>query len=144
MGKGTIGINPFHTDRSLMSPVAVAGLLATVVAFTDSKGCKLIAFTLFVAHAQPHVVIVNVYSYPGSISLDALLYCHGHVPRKLLLRDGCNRTKLTTSSTPQRFLITFDEDGNLLPVTVRVGQVSRVRSFQLARSGTERKGECRR
>jgi 26S proteasome regulatory subunit N1 len=36
MGKGTIGINPFHTDRSLMSPVAVAGLLATIVSFTDS------------------------------------------------------------------------------------------------------------
>ena len=36
MGKGTIGINPFHTDRSLMSPVAVAGLLATIISFTDS------------------------------------------------------------------------------------------------------------
>lgn len=41
MGKGTIGINPFHSDRSLMSPVAVAGLLATVIAFTDSAGRKL-------------------------------------------------------------------------------------------------------
>ncbi|GAA5863067.1 hypothetical protein JCM3774_001410 [Rhodotorula dairenensis] len=38
MGKGTIGINPFHTDRSLMSPVAVCGLLATLVAFTDPRG----------------------------------------------------------------------------------------------------------
>lgn len=40
LGKGTIGINPFHTDRSLMSPVAVAGLLATIVAFTDTTGCE--------------------------------------------------------------------------------------------------------
>ena len=40
MGKGTIGINPFHTDRSLMSPVAVAGLLATIIAFTDTNGCE--------------------------------------------------------------------------------------------------------
>ena len=40
MGKGTIGINPFFSDRSIMSRVAVAGLLATVTAFTDSKGCK--------------------------------------------------------------------------------------------------------
>ncbi|GJN93258.1 hypothetical protein Rhopal_006305-T1 [Rhodotorula paludigena] len=38
MGKGTIGVNPFHTDRSLMSPVAVCGLLATLVAFTDARG----------------------------------------------------------------------------------------------------------
>ena len=40
MGKGTIGINPFHTDRFLMSPVAVAGLLSTLMAFTDCRGCK--------------------------------------------------------------------------------------------------------
>ncbi|GAA5826816.1 hypothetical protein JCM11251_002904 [Rhodosporidiobolus azoricus] len=38
MGKGTIGVNPFHTDRSLMSPVAVCGLLATLVSFTDTRG----------------------------------------------------------------------------------------------------------
>ncbi|KAF8624967.1 hypothetical protein AX15_005608 [Amanita polypyramis BW_CC] len=38
MGKGTIGINPFFCDRSIMSRVAVAGLLATLTAFTDSKG----------------------------------------------------------------------------------------------------------
>ncbi|GAA6024580.1 hypothetical protein JCM10207_008663 [Rhodosporidiobolus poonsookiae] len=41
MGKGTIGVNPFHTDRSLMSPVAVCGLLATLVAFTDTRGFVL-------------------------------------------------------------------------------------------------------
>ena len=39
MGKGTIGINPFHSDRSLMSKTAVAGLLATLVAFTEAKEC---------------------------------------------------------------------------------------------------------
>lgn len=37
MGKGMIGINPFHTDRNLMSPIAVAGLLSTITAFTDAK-----------------------------------------------------------------------------------------------------------
>lgn len=40
MGKGTIGINPFHSDRNLMSRTAVAGLLATVLAFTDAKECE--------------------------------------------------------------------------------------------------------
>jgi hypothetical protein len=33
------------------------------------------------------------------------------------------RLKLTTFLLLQRFLITFDEEGNLLPATVRVGQV---------------------
>lgn len=40
MGKGTIGLNPFFCDRNIMSPSAVAGLLATLTAFTDSKACK--------------------------------------------------------------------------------------------------------
>lgn len=37
MGKGTISVNPFHTDRSLMSPLAVAGLLTAFTACTDAK-----------------------------------------------------------------------------------------------------------
>jgi len=41
MGKGAIGVNPFHTDRQLMSPTAVAGLLATMMSFTDSKALVL-------------------------------------------------------------------------------------------------------
>ena len=42
MGKGTIGLNPFFADRSVMSKPAVAGLLATLTAFTDAKSCTLI------------------------------------------------------------------------------------------------------
>ncbi|KAG6868638.1 hypothetical protein C0993_012682 [Termitomyces sp. T159_Od127] len=41
MGKGTIGLNPFFCDRSIMSRPAVAGLLATITAFTDAKGFVL-------------------------------------------------------------------------------------------------------
>lgn len=37
MGKGTLSINPFHTDRQVISPVATAGLLATMVAMIDPK-----------------------------------------------------------------------------------------------------------
>ena len=40
MGKGTITINPFFHDRQIMSRTAVAGLLSTILAFTDAKGCK--------------------------------------------------------------------------------------------------------
>lgn len=39
MGKGTIGINPFFSDRSIMSRPAVAGLLTVLTAFTDAKSC---------------------------------------------------------------------------------------------------------
>ncbi|KAJ6463793.1 armadillo-type protein [Mycena vitilis] len=37
MGKGTIGLSPFFSDRSIMSRPAMAGLLATLTAFTDAK-----------------------------------------------------------------------------------------------------------
>ncbi|THH01280.1 hypothetical protein EW026_g1377 [Hermanssonia centrifuga] len=41
MGKGTITINPFFHDRQIMSRTAVAGLLATLLAFTDAKSFVL-------------------------------------------------------------------------------------------------------
>lgn len=37
MGKGTLSINPFHTDRQVLSRVAAAGLLATTIAMIDPK-----------------------------------------------------------------------------------------------------------
>ena len=37
MGKGTMTINPFHTDRQVLSRVSTAGLLAVMVAMIDPK-----------------------------------------------------------------------------------------------------------
>ena len=37
MGKGTMTINPFHTDRQVLSHVAVAGLLTVMLAMIDAK-----------------------------------------------------------------------------------------------------------
>jgi len=37
MGKGTLTLYPYFLDRTIMSRTAVAGLLATVIAFTDAK-----------------------------------------------------------------------------------------------------------
>ncbi|KAK6526770.1 proteasome regulatory particle base subunit [Arthrobotrys megalospora] len=37
MGKGTIGVNPFHADRQVMSRVSVAGLLTVLVSLVDAK-----------------------------------------------------------------------------------------------------------
>ncbi|KAK7081933.1 26S proteasome non-ATPase regulatory subunit 2 [Halocaridina rubra] len=78
LGKGTMTLSPYHSNRQLMSPVAVAGLLATCVAFLDTK-----------------TLILGKSHY--------LLYC------------------LTTAIQP-RMLVTFDEQLNPLPVSVRVGQ----------------------
>lgn len=37
MGKGTMSINPFHSDRQILSRVAAAGLLTVLVAMIDAK-----------------------------------------------------------------------------------------------------------
>ncbi|KAK3851430.1 hypothetical protein Pcinc_041919 [Petrolisthes cinctipes] len=78
LGKGTMTLSPYHSNRQLMSPVAVAGLLSTCLAFLDTK-----------------TLILGKSHY--------LLYC------------------LTTAIQP-RMLVTFDEQLNPLPVSVRVGQ----------------------
>jgi 26S proteasome regulatory subunit N1 len=44
LGKGTLTLSPYHSDRQLMSPVALAGLMATLVAFLDVKNSELILF----------------------------------------------------------------------------------------------------
>ncbi|TKA79347.1 26S proteasome regulatory subunit rpn-1 [Cryomyces minteri] len=37
MGKGTLSLNPFHTDRQVLSRVAAAGLLTVLVSLIDAK-----------------------------------------------------------------------------------------------------------
>jgi len=39
MGKGTLSLNPFHNDRSVLSRVATAGLLTVLVSLIDAKSC---------------------------------------------------------------------------------------------------------
>jgi 26S proteasome regulatory subunit N1 len=56
MGKGTIGINPFFSDRNIMSRSAVAGLLATLTAFTDAK-----AFVLDKYHWMLYFLVTAMY-----------------------------------------------------------------------------------
>ncbi|TCD68746.1 proteasome regulatory particle base subunit [Steccherinum ochraceum] len=56
MGKGTITINPFFADRQIMSKTAVAGLLATLTAFTDAK-----AFVLDKYHWMLYFLVTAMY-----------------------------------------------------------------------------------
>ncbi|XP_017467769.1 PREDICTED: 26S proteasome non-ATPase regulatory subunit 2 [Rhagoletis zephyria] len=37
LGKGTLTLSPYHSDRQLMNPMAVAGLMATLVSLLDVK-----------------------------------------------------------------------------------------------------------
>lgn len=41
MGKGTLSLSPFHTDRSVLSRVAASGLLTTLISLVDAKSFVL-------------------------------------------------------------------------------------------------------
>jgi hypothetical protein len=74
MGKGTIGINPFFSDRNIMSRPAIAGLLATIMAFTDAKACESSRFDSF------ERILMSTHSRARQVSLDAVLPRNCHVP----------------------------------------------------------------
>lgn len=79
MGKGTIGLNPFFSDRNIMSRPAVAGLLATLTAFTDAKACES-----YMLHPRRHQTQVRTRrSRTRQASLDAVLPRDCHVPAVL-------------------------------------------------------------
>ena len=50
MGKGTVTLNPFHSNRQLMSPSAVAGLFATCFTFLDVKNSKCFSFFFVISY----------------------------------------------------------------------------------------------
>ena len=46
MGKGTITLNPYHSNHLLWSRVAVSGLLTVLIAMTSSKNSIFLSFFL--------------------------------------------------------------------------------------------------
>ncbi|XP_051174132.1 26S proteasome non-ATPase regulatory subunit 2 [Leptopilina boulardi] len=61
LGKGTLTLSPYHSDRQLLSPVALAGLLATLIGFLDVKNIILgrshyLLYTLAAA-MQPRMLV---------------------------------------------------------------------------------------
>ncbi|XP_026137272.1 26S proteasome non-ATPase regulatory subunit 2-like [Carassius auratus] len=61
LGKGTLTLCPYHSDRQLMSQVAVAGLLTVLVSFLDVKNIILgkSHYVLYglVAAMQPRMLV---------------------------------------------------------------------------------------
>jgi len=56
MGKGTLTLYPYFLDRTIMSRTAVAGLLATLIAFTDAK-----SFVLDKYHWMLYYLVPSMY-----------------------------------------------------------------------------------
>ena len=99
LGKGTMSLSPYHSNRQLMSPVAVAGLLATCMAFLDCKTRELLL--LLSLNEMPTIISNNIecksWMWMGVIAWSVLsLYPH--------LRD----------LALFKFLIAFDAQKGLL------------------------------
>lgn len=101
LGKGTLSLSPYHSDRQLMCPVAVAGLLATLVSFLDVKNSKSTTRIVLVGKSKFKVAPLFVIAV-------------------ILGRSHYLLYSLATAMQP-RMLVTFDEDLNQLTVPVRVG-----------------------
>ncbi|KAJ1568792.1 proteasome regulatory particle base subunit, partial [Cladochytrium tenue] len=56
MGKGTLTINPFHSNKMLLSSVGAAGLFATLTAFSEPK-----TFILGQAHYLLYLLVPSMY-----------------------------------------------------------------------------------
>ncbi|KAJ3324198.1 proteasome regulatory particle base subunit [Blyttiomyces sp. JEL0837] len=55
MGKGTLTMNPFHSNKLLLSNVAVAGIFTTLTAFTDAKALVLDKAHYFLYYLIPAI-----------------------------------------------------------------------------------------
>lgn len=56
MGKGTMSLNPFHSDRQVLSRVAAAGLLTVLVSLIDAK-----QFVLAEAHYMLYFIVTAMF-----------------------------------------------------------------------------------
>jgi 26S proteasome regulatory subunit N1 len=97
MGKGTMTLNPYHTDRQVLSRISMAGLLPVLVSMLDAHQCTSSFHPPFFFS----LVLLTVGVVLGNYHW--LLY-------------------YLTPAMRARFLITLDAGLNPLPVTVRVGQ----------------------
>lgn len=66
LGKGTMTLNPYHTDRQVLSRVSIAGLLPVLVAMMDSSQCTF-----------PLEVDANC-SHSWELPLDTILFNIGY------------------------------------------------------------------
>ena len=122
LGKGTLTLNPYHSDRALMTPVAVAGLLTVLLSLLDASNSKLVSSSgpdLWWVASSPDLP-------SGWVPLVLLLNRH-HLaalsPPAVILKDGHYVLFYLTPAIQPRMLVTYDEDLSPLLVNVRVGQV---------------------
>ena len=103
LGKGTLTLNPYHSDCMLMSPVVVAGLLTVAVSMLDLNNSMHWGWR---AGEERGIGLV-------------MWFCFITV----ILGDPSYMLFYLTPAIQPRMLVTFNADLEPLMVTVKVGQV---------------------
>uniref|UniRef100_A0A7N6BFE2 26S proteasome non-ATPase regulatory subunit 2 n=1 Tax=Anabas testudineus TaxID=64144 RepID=A0A7N6BFE2_ANATE len=124
LGKGTLTLCPYHSDRQLMSQVAVAGLLTVLVSFLDVKNSQFIFHLLCLPtiHLTLSITVLlfnAVFSSDSTVLKCPLLFT---VCITVILGKSHYILYGLVAAMQPRMLVTFDEELRPLPVSVRVGQ----------------------
>lgn len=73
LGKGTLTLSPFHSERGLLNKAALGGLLAVLLAALDVKTCMYLYSTLRCTCIQYNVYIVSYTCLCNELHLAILL-----------------------------------------------------------------------
>lgn len=76
LGKGTLTLSPYHSDRQLMSPVALAGLMATLVAFLDVKNSEFDDVIVLLMTSYSFSIFLSSHSHQIPLSLVHIGHSH--------------------------------------------------------------------
>jgi len=123
MGKGTMSLAPYHSDRLLMSPVAVAGLLATLHGCLDFKNIILskshyLLYTL-VSAMHPRLLMTldeNMKPLPVSVRVGQAVDVIGQAGRPKTITGFQTHTTPVLLGYSERAELATDEYLPLTPI----------------------------
>ncbi|CAG0879784.1 unnamed protein product [Cyprideis torosa] len=123
LGKGTMTLHPYHSDRTLLSPVAVAGILATMVAATEMKNTILgkahyLLYCLVTAIRPRMLITVNekLESLPVSVRVGQAVDVVGQAGRPKTITGFQTHTTPVLLSHGERAELATDEYLSLTPI----------------------------
>eukprot|EP00096_Caligus_rogercresseyi_P005417 TRINITY_DN2082_c0_g1_i1.p1 TRINITY_DN2082_c0_g1~~TRINITY_DN2082_c0_g1_i1.p1 ORF type:complete len:905 (-),score=365.54 TRINITY_DN2082_c0_g1_i1:248-2962(-) len=123
MGKGTLSLNPYHSDNQLMSPVAVAGLLGVLISFLDVKQTILskshyLLYGLCTA-MQPRMLVTfdeNLSPLPVSVRVGAAVDVVGQAGKPKTITGFQTHTTPVLLSCGERAELATEEYTPMTPI----------------------------
>ena len=125
MGKGTMTLQPYQGDRTLLNHVSMAGIITTISAFTDAKHLILggenahyLLYSLFLA-VQPRMLLTfdeNCKPLPCTVRVGQAVDVVGQAGRPKTITGFQTRTTPVLLGYGERAELATDEFLSLTPV----------------------------